>query len=287
MPRAPKANGRPRATAETPLAPQQQQVFDYIAALMGDRGYCVFSAGKMSKALDFPHASSGFVALRAIVARGRLVRVRAVPGFGSVISLPGVQVPPDFGLPPGEARQSRGFVWTDAITTEAKRLYIDLGRSASAVGREIGCSRCAVMGKAYREGWQRDGSVARINASRNRPAVFKAPKPPRPKAQPRARVVYSIKTGQPVRDPVEPRQVRMSGEVPGSNPKPWLERLSGECCWPVSGDGADVMSCCAPASHIAGEGSVYCSAHWKARRNSVQSRVTDGDSYARSLRRYA
>jgi len=41
-----------------------------------------------------------------------------------------------------------------------------------------------------------------------------------------------------------------------SAPRPWLTRLSGECAFPVDGDGRDIRSCCNPCG-----AETYCPAH--------------------------
>lgn len=42
-------------------------------------------------------------------------------------------------------------------------------------------------------------------------------------------------------------------------PRPWLTRTLLECAYPVSGDGADTMSCCDPVL----EGQAYCKGHYR------------------------
>ena len=55
------------------------------------------------------------------------------------------------------------------------------------------------------------------------------------------------------------RAARM-GPLPGSNPRPWVLRLYGECCFPVAGEHADTLSCCEPVAAPAG---LYC---WRHKR---------------------
>lgn len=62
-----------------------------------------------------------------------------------------------------------------------------------------------------------------------------------------------------VRHPTPPAQL-LADEAPlaGSEPRAWTDRLIGECCFPVAGQGADTFSCCLP---VAGPGASYCTAH--------------------------
>lgn len=62
------------------------------------------------------------------------------------------------------------FVWDTRNTRKASKLWRD-GHSASMIAREIGTSRNAVVGKAYR---MRDMFPARIHSSNHRPQKKKA-----------------------------------------------------------------------------------------------------------------
>ena len=52
-------------------------------------------------------------------------------------------------------------------------------------------------------------------------------------------------------------EVETAKPLAGSQPRPWTERGFGECCFPVGGEGADLMSCCLPTGGIA----AYCAGH--------------------------
>lgn len=128
------------------------------------------------------------------------------------------------------------------------------GFSSSQIARRIGgCSRNACIGKIHRLGLQsraadvveaalalggrmkaygsRDGTVAPIK------------RPPR-------RKMHTAPKGKPlwVPPPVTP--------VDATNARPWVSREAGECAAPISGEGADTLSCCTPCGDH-----TYCKAH--------------------------
>ncbi|HYD26915.1 hypothetical protein [Brevundimonas sp.] len=48
--------------------------------------------------------------------------------------------------------------------------------------------------------------------------------------------------------PRPPREVvAFTGAVAASRPATLMGRAAGECCWPVGGEGAATLFCCAPA----------------------------------------
>jgi GcrA cell cycle regulator len=146
-------------------------------------------------------------------------------------------------------------VWTDERIAEAKRLYIDEGYSAAQVAVAIGAvSRNAVIGKMMRMGYTRSPELAAINnANRCRPVgevAKRVPKAARRKFQPTV-------PGWKNEGPVAPtRHDPRGAPVESPNAKVWTERLTGQCAYPVDGEGADVRSCCNPT-----EGGTYCQPH--------------------------
>jgi hypothetical protein len=53
-------------------------------------------------------------------------------------------------------------------------------------------------------------------------------------------------------------------------PRPWLSRESGECAFPVDGDGVLVRACCNPCG-----GATYCPRHAAVMRGPPAGAVTD------------
>ncbi len=129
-----------------------------------------------------------------------------------------------------------------------KKLHAE-GYSNSQIAAALGgLTRNAVIGKAHRLGLKRVGASA--------PSVT-APYPKReaPKGQRRgAPQLRSIRWADEPAIPSKPLPVA-SGDVLSPNAAPWTERDPGQCAYPVSGQGADTVSCCNPAE---GE---YCAGH--------------------------
>lgn len=146
--------------------------------------------------------------------------------------------------------------WTDERIEQLTNLWT-AGWSCSQVGRVLGCSRSAVIGKVGRLGMLRGARQpptdpnARLQAMRGH-----AKNPPH-------RMREYVKSGDqrvkasvpPVRPP--PVAVVASAVVVSLNARVWTERGSG-CAWPVGTViGADQLSCanrCEP-------GERYCAGH--------------------------
>lgn len=168
---------------------------------------------------------------------------------------------------------THGGDWNDARVALLKKLWFE-GKSAGEIRKLIAeagwqPSRNTILGKVHRMGWAADRDQ-RASTPRKTPARHSSPQ-----------VITAISKTRvymgppPAERPAEPRAVA------ASTPKPWTERLTGECCWPVSGEGAETFSCCAPASAYLGQ-SGYCAGH-AAVMFSRPHKV--GHAYARSLRR--
>jgi GcrA cell cycle regulator len=160
------------------------------------------------------------------------------------------------------------FLWSDERVELLKALW-DKGLSATQIAAQLGgaLSRNAVSGKARRIGLYRafeqitaakayggrtnmKGHSLRRIAQQTRAAAAPKRKPQAP--LPAIRVSETRTYAQP--EP-QPRPV-FRPEPTAATAKPWLERRFGECAAPVSGEGADVWSCCAPAPN-----GPYCAAH--------------------------
>lgn len=157
------------------------------------------------------------------------------------------------------------YGWTPEREGVLRKLWAD-GRSAADIARTLGSiTRSSVIGKARRLGLEPHSTYTRkLNHNRamrvramRQPKPVKAPKPP-PAPKPPTPVTIRLRTF-PMRTIViaEPAALPPMRTVDTGPGKLWLERAFGECAYPVSGDGADTFSCCAP---IEGEGS-YCGAH--------------------------
>jgi GcrA cell cycle regulator len=147
-----------------------------------------------------------------------------------------------------------GKFWTDDKVAEAKRLYVEEGFSATQVCGMIGAvSRNAVIGIAHRQGWARSplkGLENNRSASRAR-GPRAAPKQTRRRPLDGLTFTGHAKPKQQYQERPQPA----SGPIDSPNAKVWTERAFGECAYPISGEGADTVSCANPCS-----GS-YCPAH--------------------------
>ena len=121
--------------------------------------------------------------------------------------------------------------WTDEKTKQAMKLWLD-GFSSSEIGRVMGKSRNAIIGRMHRIGHKRNGPsvpVAKVDAP-----VVKEP------AQQNVEVVKKSR-------PKTPRAVAKAPvSVEGSAPRPWTTRKWGECAYPVDIRNGDTYSCCQP-----------------------------------------
>ncbi len=131
--------------------------------------------------------------------------------------------------------------WTDQDIRRCADLW-SRGFSASAIGKQLGVSRGAVLGKLHRL-----GLLGAARGSQPKPR----PEPARPARAPR----FAAKGPRRRRGPRILREV-----VTGFEARPWLSRQPGECAWPVAGEGEHVLACCAPVGHERGAWA-YCPAH--------------------------
>lgn len=147
--------------------------------------------------------------------------------------------------------------WTDERIDLLKALVAE-GLSSSQIATKLKITRNAVIGKVSRMGLSRSPEAVKVAQRLGNVAIrAPAPRPARAVSGPTPSVVrvssdmrrlYQL----PHSVPLEPaRQIET-----GVEPKPWMERAFGECSWPVSGEGADTLSCCAPIA----KGS-WCKAH--------------------------
>lgn len=170
--------------------------------------------------------------------------------------------------------------WTPDRVDTLKRLWLD-GLSYSQIARQLGgTSRNALIGKINRMGMSYRATPADpqhvFRTARPRPprppkAALKAPKAP-------AYIVLGrLHEGKPA-TPLPPlREITLSVE-----PRHWLTRKFGECAWPVSGEGAATLSCCAPSS-----GATYCAAHHRLSHQPGRGAWSNTDQLIRSVRMFS
>lgn len=142
-------------------------------------------------------------------------------------------------------RATPGAGWT-AERVEMLRVLWVQGLSCSQIARQLGggATRCSVIGKAHRMGWQgreKPSKPARVGKiSRPRPRlVVGGAQAHRPKPRPPRAIV----------DP------KVWEALPGSTPRPFWERRLNDCKWPIDLEG-ETLSCCLPVDRLG-----YCSHH--------------------------
>jgi GcrA cell cycle regulator len=170
----------------------------------------------------------------------------------------------------GQARHVGTFSqWTPEREHTLTTMWMS-GSSGSEIALVLRVSRNAVIGKvrrlklAYRtpteishnmnrvrNGERAKGGAAAVRKARERSANPKPAKTPAVKSLPVASAIVR-------RASLAAQPLPKERPFDVSHAKPWTVRKFGECAFPVSGEGADTLSCCLPAP----EGS-YCPAHRK------------------------
>lgn len=201
--------------------------------------------------------------------------------------LSGQEIPRD-GSPP----------WTDAENATLRRMAAD-GISGGEIALALGRTRSSVSGRARRMGVRLMSNVggaelaARI-ASRASTKTVKARA--RAPAKPSARKLRDGGTRTPGASPqvlaaikgrsglgrvgpvLEPLPIPLPAPASRSAPRPWVSRRIGECAYPVGGEGADTLSCCAPVAR-----SCYCAEHaarmFQAEQPSIKKLLHDARRY--------
>lgn len=136
--------------------------------------------------------------------------------------------------------------WTDERVELLSKLWRE-GLSCSQIAAQMGnLTRNAVIGKVHRLG------------------LPGCAKPSAPRTTPRAPVIKrtsglggGTKVSRAVTHPKPLPTFRAPAMEIVTDAKPWMERKRFQCAFPVSGEGAEVMSCCAPVWETRN----YCQAH--------------------------
>lgn len=136
------------------------------------------------------------------------------------------------------------FAWTPSNFETAVRLWRE-GKSSSEIGKTLGITRSAVLGKLWREG------IRNERVSTPRPVAPRpAPKARTPKVYvplPKSEKVVAL------RPLPTPKKVTVMDQ---SLMRPWEERKYGQCAYPTLKEGV-TYSCCNPTD----DGKPYCEAH--------------------------
>lgn len=156
-----------------------------------------------------------------------------------------------------------GEPWPDDRIDIVKNLWAE-GRSASQIATELlkltgfVCTRNAVIGIIHR----RKLSVRTVPS---RPSTRLTPRPPKAFRAPVIKRGLLDRPDNFAAINAQARRERMEREAARNAlrdepirdmtfARPWIERRSGQCAFPISGSGADAWSCCAPTE----EKHTYC-----------------------------
>lgn len=160
------------------------------------------------------------------------------------------------------AERDRAPFWNEDRIKACHRLFIAEKRSATDVARELGAvSRHAVLGLAFRKGWDRPIEVAHDNARnarRRRQEQNPARVKPLRRRQRRVARRPAAFVGRVAEEACPPGITTLPPDTIAVAPRPWLTRDAGQCAYPAFGDGDETMSCCNPT----GSPTVsYCAGH--------------------------
>lgn len=154
------------------------------------------------------------------------------------------------------------MAWTPDREAELRRRWT-LGESATEIAKALGqgLTRNAVLGKSWRLKLE-DRSPKRAfwtgkKIDRKTPKVFtpSIPKVRRPNDGAMSQAAAAARKRALAR-PIPFEDTPLLVDV--TLARPWIDRAFGQCAYPVSGQGADTWSCCAPVDVGA-----YCDAHRK------------------------
>lgn len=166
----------------------------------------------------------------------------------------------------------KGSEWSDGRIAMLRRLWADHGLSAAAIGRMLGISKNAVVGKAHRlELPSRPSPINRRPAAPQPPRIPRAPRvtlPPLAATAPLDATGATEPAAAPLPVPEAAPLRRRSraplptpisvGAAPSGRPAPAAPIRRTPCCWPMGEPGTPAFRFCDEAS----DGRTpYCEAH--------------------------
>lgn len=172
------------------------------------------------------------------------------------------------------------FPWTDDQIAKAKDWFVKEGLSAGQIGKRLGTSRGSVIGKLSRLGITRGATRGRETAAiQNRLNAAEA-RAPEVKRSPAEGAGLNFGTQTTTSKPLPKLRVVTTD----STPRTIFDPQFRGCRWPISGQGADTLFCCATQEPKR----PYCVAHVEIAYQPLQSgKPRTGNELMRSVRRYA
>lgn len=139
--------------------------------------------------------------------------------------------------------------WTEDAIATLRQLWSE-GLSTAEIGRRMGISKNAVVGKAHRL-----NLAARPSPIRRVPGAAPSPRPPRRAVRPAMPRPSPMMAGAPMatRPPIE----RPAPVVP-IRPPPPLRLGNSACCWPLGDPGTPGFRFCGAQALL---GKPYCAEH--------------------------
>ena len=132
--------------------------------------------------------------------------------------------------------------WTDAVISDLRRLWNE-GHSTAEIGRRLGVTKNAVVGKAHRL------------ALPNRPSPIRRGQQAARKPRSRPEVVRSVPLPTPTSVPVAPALPPAPRPIPAV---PSRRGFAQSCCWPLGEPGRPGFRFCDAAADW---GKPYCAEH--------------------------
>lgn len=178
------------------------------------------------------------------------------------------------------------MVWDDDTIRHLRELWAQ-GLSTAEIGRRLGVSKNAIVGKAHR--LDLDGRPSPIRRESGKPTTERAPYvraagptlPPLASTAASPTAVLPIRVTLPPRPaapPVEPRAAVVPVAAPPAPPRPVASaapaarRTTPSCCWPIGEPGTRSFRFCDDASL---PGKPYCDEHAKLAYVKIRDRKED------------
>jgi GcrA cell cycle regulator len=140
--------------------------------------------------------------------------------------------------------------WTEDAIATLRQLWAE-GLSTAEIGRRMGISKNAVVGKAHRL-----NLAPRPSPIRRVPGAAPSPRPARRAARPAMPRPSPMMAGTPM--PVRPPVERPAPVVAIRPPPPPLRLGNSACCWPLGDPGTPAFRFCGAQALL---GKPYCAEH--------------------------